>query len=186
MQRIYEGTGVIGDLNLSPDGTKLAFTDSYGRGTSNVYVLDLVSGDAWSLVSDDASQTIWGPRWVSSDRLVIVRVDGMNSPDIQSNLYLVDIDGTQLQQLTDRQPRTRVHSLAVSPDGTQLLFAESQLDSGETTIYHMNIDGSGLIELMTLLEFDGVGVAWSPMGNRIVVYPIPMGFADYAIRSQIL
>lgn len=180
MRQIYEGIGVIGDLHLSPDGTKLTFADSYGRGVSNVYVLDLISGHAWFLVPDDTSEKVWGPRWVSNDKLVFIKIDGMNSSTFQSNLYLANVDGTQLQQLTDRPPRTRIYTVSVSPDGAQLLFAEFLLDSNVTTAYRMNIDGTELTELITFPEVNRVDVSWSPTGDRLVVYLVPMGSTEYA------
>jgi hypothetical protein len=181
LRQIYEGIGSIGDLNLSPDGTKLAFTDNYGRGMSNVYVLDMTSGDAWILIPDDTSRKTWGPRWISSDELVFVVVDDMNSPAFQSNLYSINVDGTQLRQLTDRPPRTSVYNVSVSPDGTQLLFAELNLDSDVTRVYRMGVDGTEPIELLAFpVRAHAANVAWSPTGDWMVFYPIPMGFAEYA------
>ena len=179
IQQIYTGIGVIGDLQLSPDNTQLAFTDNYGRGISNVYVLDFVSGHAWFLVPDDTSEKVWGPRWVSNDKLVFIKIDGMNSSAFQSNLYLANVDGTQLQQLTDRPPRTRVYNVSVSPDGRQLLFVEFLLDSNVTTAYRMNIDGTELTELITFPEVNRVDVSWSPTGDQVFFYPVSMATSQY-------
>lgn len=187
MRQIYEGRGVIGDMQLSPDGTKLAFSDSYyidideqRYSSGNVYVLDLASGQAWPLVPDDASQKVWGARWVSDDRLVFITISGINSPKPRSSLYLVNADGSQQQQLIERPFRTLIYSVIVSPDGMKLLYVEHESDADITTVYRMNIDGTGLTELTTFSEVKGVGMAWAPTGDRIVFYLIPMGFAEYA------
>jgi len=189
MRRIYEGIGTIGDLQLSPDGTRLAFSDSHyvdigeqryssGRG----YVLDLTTGQAWPVTPDSTSQHAWGLRWVSNELLVYAgrRIEAADS---SSNVYLTDVHGEEWHpQLTDRQVgRTSILGIAVSPDRTQLVFVEFVLDSETTTVYRMNIDGTGLRELVTFPAGSHiVNVAWSPAGDQLVLYPVPMGLAEYA------
>lgn len=180
LQQIYTGTGVIGDLQLSPDGAHLAFTDNYGRGVSNVYILDLVSGHVWSLVPDSDFQKVWGATWVSDDRLVFIKTKGINSSNFHSDLYLANIDGTQLHQLTDRPLRTRIHSIAVSPDGARLLFAEYLPDSNATKTYYVDIDGIEMTELITFPENNKVDMVWSPAGDQAFIYPVSMATSEHA------
>lgn len=181
IRQIYEGIGVIGDLQLSPDSTKLAFTDNYGHGMSNVYGLDLASGDAWSLAADDISQRSWGARWVSDDRLVYVSraTDPANSP---SNIYLTNVTGTWHQSLTNRSDdRTHIGNIAISPDSSQLLFAEFVHDPNTTTvIYQMNSDGSRIEELVIFPGMPNAYARWSPTGDWLIAYANPMGYAEHA------
>jgi len=186
MRQIYEGIGTISDLQLSPDGTKLAFSDSYyidigeqryssGRG----YVLDLATGQARPVTPDSTSQHAWALRWVSNELLVYAGRT-IEAADSSSNVYLTDVHGEEWhRQLTDRQVgRTSILDIAVSPDRTQLVFAEFVLDSETTTVYRVNIDGTGLRELITYPAGTRVvNVAWSPAGDQLVFYPVPMGFA---------
>jgi len=44
----------------------------------------------------------------------------------------------------------------------------------------MNIDGTGLRELLTFPGMRTASVAWSPAGDQIAIHPDPLGFADYA------
>jgi len=132
MRQIYEGIGVIGDLQLSPDGTKVAFSDSHyidideqryssGRG----YVLDLATGQAWPVTPDSTSRHAWGLRWISNELLVYAGRT-IEAADSSSNVYLTDVYGEEgYRQLTDRQVgRSSILDIAVSPDGTQLVCAQ--------------------------------------------------------------
>lgn len=186
MRRIYEGIGTIGDLQLSPNGTKLAFSDSryvnigeqrYSSGRG--YILDLTTGQAWPVTPD--SLHAWGLRWVSNELLVYAgrRIEAADS---SSNVYLTDAHGEEWHPLlTGRQiGRTSILGITVSPDKTQLIFIEFVLDSETTRVYRMNVDGTGLRELMTFPAGSHVvNVAWSPAGDQLVLYPVPMGFAEY-------
>lgn len=188
MRKIYEGVGTISDLQLSPDGARLAFSDSHyidigeqryssGRG----YILDLTTGQAWPVTPDSTSQHAWGLRWISNELLVYAGRT-IDAADSSSNIYLTDVHGEEHRQLTDRQAgRSSISDIAVSPDRTQLVFVELVLDSETTTVYRLNIDGTGLRELMTFPTGSHVvNVAWSPAGDQLVLYPVPMGFAEYA------
>lgn len=188
MRQIYTGTGVTSDFQLSPDGTKLAFTDSYyidideqRHSSGNVSILDLASGQAWVVAPGDPIQQVWGPRWVSNEMLVYA-ARAIEPADSSSNIYLTNVHGEWRQQLTHRPlGRTSILDVAISPDSAQLLFAELVLESDVTTVYRMDMDGTELMELITLpARAHTVNVAWSPTGDRIVFYPIPMGSADYA------
>ncbi len=187
MRQIYTGTGVTSDLQLSPDGTKLAFTDYYysdidgqRHSSGNISILDLASGQAWVVAPGDPIQQAWGPRWVSNEMLVYA-ARAIEPVDSSSNVYLTDVHGERHQQLTHRPlGRTSILDVAISPDSAQLLFAELVLESDVTTVYRMDIDGTELMELITLpAKAHAVNVAWSPTGDQIVFYPIPVGFADY-------
>lgn len=189
MRQIYKGIGTISDLQLSPDGTKLAFSDSYymdigeqryssGRG----YVLDFATGQARPVTPDSTSQHAWALRWVSNELLVYAGRT-VEAADSSSNVYLTDVHWEEWhRRLTDRQiGSTSILDIAVSPDRTQLVFAEFVLDSETTTVYLVNIDGTGLRALITYpAGARVVDVAWSPAGDQLVFYPVPMGFAEYA------
>ena len=182
MRQIYEGRGSISDFQLSPDGTKLAFSDSYyvdineqRYSSGTVYVLDLASGRAWPVAPDGPSQHTWGLRWVSNEMLVYAS-GAIEPADSSSSIYLTDVQGEWHRQLTSRQVgRTSILDIAVSPDGTQLVFAEFVLDSDVTTMYRISVDGTGLMELITFPSgMRDVSVAWSPTGDWIVVYAVPI------------
>jgi Tol biopolymer transport system component len=70
-------------------------------------------------------------------------------------LYLIDVDGSHLRRLTDRQGVDP----AFSPDGRRVAFVS--YESG--LIYVMNIDGSNVVNTAQ----PGYAPAWSPDARRI-------------------
>ena len=65
----------------------------------------------------------------------------------QNDVFLVNSNGTNLQQLTFTK-NTNEYSPSWSPDGSHIIFASS--DSQTNTIYQMNIDGSDIIQIISM------------------------------------
>ena len=86
-----------------------------------------------------------------------------SNKDGDSEIYLMNVDGTSLVQLTENEGVDYLPSW--SPDGRKLAFVSDR--TGETEIYVMAIDGSGLIVQLA----DGSGYyenpVWSPDGQKI-------------------
>ncbi len=166
LQRVFHSQADIFELALSPDGTKLAFTEDYGWGYQ-VYILDLATGNTWPLV--DLPYNTRMPRWISNDQLLCVAQPAVSEGT--NNIYVVDADGGGWQQLTDYLPTNAFYDLAVSPDGVQCLFAKYDSDADSIAVSRMNIDSTGLQELISLLGHHPVDVGWSPSGRWMTIYP---------------
>ena len=78
------------------------------------------------------------------------------------DIYTINIDGTDLRQLTDNPTEDSYPSY--SPDGTRLVF-ESDRD-GDFEIYLMNIDGTSIVQ-MTNNDDGDFSATWSPDGSKI-------------------
>jgi TolB protein len=77
------------------------------------------------------------------------------------SLIIMNFDGSNpITILTDE---TAI-APAVSPDGRQVVFMAKRGDNWD--VYGMNIDGSGLRQLTTTPQSDGLPT-WSPEGNAI-------------------
>lgn len=81
-------------------------------------------------------------------------------------IYLIDADGSNLTQFTD-------FSSAIahwSPDGNRLIFNSDHDDEPKDTpdIWTMNIDGTGLLELLDVPADADFDASWSPDGARIL------------------
>jgi TolB protein len=83
--------------------------------------------------------------------------------DPYSDLFIADLDGKILKQLTDAKGYDAEG--AFSPDGKQIAFCSDR--DGDPDIYIMNSDGSNLKQLTTAPGYDG-GPFISPDGKWVV------------------
>lgn len=150
-------------LTPSPNGGRIAFLKhddvrrvvhlwTMGRDGSAARVVQ--SGDQW--VADPS----WSP---DGARLTFTN----NTPDITSDIWVVNADGSGAVDLTpdplpgvwfDRMP-------AWSPDGQRIAFSSNR--SGTTRIWTMRADGSNPTLLQTEDSAAQVEPAWSPDGGRL-------------------
>ncbi|MEZ5014572.1 MAG: hypothetical protein R2794_09800 [Chitinophagales bacterium] len=78
-------------------------------------------------------------------------------------LYISDLQGNILQQLTDNNFYDA--EAVVSPKGDKILFTSDR--SGDLELWTMNMDGSDLKQITNALGYDG-GAFFSPDGSMIV------------------
>ena len=95
------------------------------------------------------------------------------------DIYIMNIDGSGLQQLTGTSGAERGPSW--SPDGTQIAFYGAISESGNFDIYTINTDGTGLLNLTNSPEIDERYPTWSPDGARIAFHSNADG--DYEIYA---
>lgn len=95
-------------------------------------------------------------------------------------IYLIDIDGSNLRQLTDNGGSD--FDADWSPDGRQIVFARRETLESDSEIVIMNADGSDPRQI-TDNDFDDTDPAWSPDGEWIAFSSNRDGDADiYLMR----
>ena len=188
-----------GDPEWSPDGTKISFTgtalsDIGSCCSRNVYVMDADGANLRRLTNPPSStegedfQATWAPGggWLA---FVSTRSGGPRDPDNPINfsddreIYRMDADGTNQQQLTTTTSRISDDQPSISPDGTKIAFASNLhwhtfgVDPDQLDIYVMDAADGGNVQRLTSdaapssptlnLESRSQNPAWSPDGTRI-------------------
>jgi TolB protein len=178
----------------SPDSKEIAFhASASGNGIpegtfpgapttdSDIFVAnvdDLLAGvEGPRNITNNGSTTIdedpdWSPE-PDSNRIVYTRHTG-GAPRSTSDVYVMNADGSDVQQLTDTDEDARGPSW--SPDGARIVFAKTGGDPDPTKggtadfeIFVMNADGTGLTQLTDNGRVD-LTPSFSPDGTQIVFH----------------
>lgn len=187
------GDGVEGDP-WSADGRSIAFirvlADDSGNianisvWTANVngtHPRQVTQNDAWILAQD--ARPSWSP---DGKRIAFERIDLTMEPAEPSAIFTVDVDGSDLEQVTSWV--LNANDPAWSPDGGLIAFQSPQepTQGVEQSIYTIHPDGSGLKQLTSGMSATPDGwqgsnhPSWSPDGRQLVFchFPSTSGGAD--------
>jgi len=132
LERLTFHFGADSTPTFSPDARQVAFV-SDRSGNPQIYVLDLSNKQARRLTNLNWCDTpAWSPtgEWVA--------FSGRANKRDKMDIFLVDVTGTQIRQLTHGEGSNEDPSW--SPDGRLLSFSSTR--SGRAQIYVMDADGS--------------------------------------------
>jgi TolB protein len=150
-----------GEPAWSPDGGRLVFTGrSDPNGPTDLYVMDLVSGNSYRLTTGSGRS----PDWSSRGRIAFVR-GSRSQAGYQpgtGDVYTMGSDGSGLRRITHR----RGGDPSWSPHGTKILFTR-QRRFGSFHLYVVRADGRGLHQLDTADVGSPEAPSWSPDGKRV-------------------
>jgi TolB protein len=79
-----------------------------------------------------------GPDWSPDGSRILFR-DNSNQDFLNSNLYTIRPDGSDLKQITHVAPTTRLYSSSFSPDGTSITFAMTGI-ADAADVFTMRLD----------------------------------------------
>ena len=102
----------------------------------------------------------------------------------QHHIFLVRPDGKDRISLMDPEDRADYTGPSWSPDGQQIAFASNRSGQANYEIYIMNLDGSGLRQIVEHIGGD-FAPSWSPDGQLIVyqtVGTVETGFDIFVVN----
>lgn len=186
VRQVTFGLPSAGEGYFSPDGTMIVYqAHPIGYPFYQIYI-QLLDERVPRLVSTGRGRTTCS--YFSADGQRILFASSHTDPDIaltekkardeakqggrrryqwdfdpHMELYLVNLDGTDLQRLTESDGYDAEGSF--SPDGKQIVFTSTR--DGDPDLYVMNADGAGVRQLTDAPGYDG-GPFFSPDGNWVI------------------
>ena len=145
---------------LSPDGSLITWVSRR----------EDTSGDIWVANADGTNARAVAPG-PDSDRSPFFSPDGTQLSFHSyrtggANIFVVDVDGSNLRQITQGAHPFYAYNAVWSPDGQQFAYLSEQDDDGTVDIYTMNRDGNNAHLLLPNVGHSVV--FWSPDGQQIV------------------
>jgi TolB protein len=154
----------------SPDGNYLVFTRfsaGYNKEPADLFVADILSGEARTLVSDGSGNVnLPGSTWNPNTHEIVFS----SSREPHDEIYLIDEDGVTGDEtrITDRADLV-AYEPSLSPDGQWVVFESHVLDvedNGVLTLF--KIDGTQPYQPLTDPNEDCRQPNWSPAGDKIL------------------
>lgn len=166
----------IYSLAWSPDSEKIAYdTYDYDNSYSQIKTTDIATPNPITLPIDLSADYLYENvlyiAWSVNDTFAFILSNNL--------IYSVDIDGSNLQALTqdDSWPAAEPTSVAWSPDGEKLVFTADYCLGTTSCIVTMNANGSNKNILVNRTErskddnryiLHPVNASWSPDGKKII------------------
>ena len=179
VRRITQGAGEYSVTSgaISPDGTKVVFTDVRG-----IHVLNPDTGDTRRIDGTErlANTGSWDvrPGWrPDGTEFVTNRVDG--DAVSQSSIWISTTSGPP------RLIREQARALSVSSDGAWIAFATDGNRAGDRDVWVMRPDGSAARNVFTAdADTRVAGLSWSPDARRLLYLRIDRTGVPVAVETR--
>jgi Tol biopolymer transport system component len=174
---------------LSPDGQKIVFVSSGAQssntqGDNEVYLMNSDGTDQQNLTNTTGGINDLQPDFSPSGKKIAFKSFGKQSSNLQGDddIYLMNSDGTDRQNLTDTSGDILDFDPDFSPNGKKIAYgsagAQSSNPEGDDEVYVMDSDGSGQQNLTdtndNISDFDP---DFSPDGKKIA-------YASFGVQSS--
>jgi Tol biopolymer transport system component len=151
-QFLWDAEYGVSPVSVSPSGVHIAFS-MYRRNEVIVMNADGSEYQRWPPMQADVRQLLWS---LDGAHILYVAQDSVR----HFYVYMANINGYILQDLSAKMPRKYVGNFVWSPDGKQILFF-SEDDAVQPDIYVMDTDGENLRQL-TFSPDIAMSAAWQP------------------------
>jgi Tol biopolymer transport system component len=151
------------DLDISPDGERVAYALSIGPYEGELWVLDLTSGDATRIVHGEG--TIISPSWTGDGReIAFISESIKDSPATPVfRIGFVGSAGEGLRYVDE--PALGAVNLSVSPDGSAIAY----VSNAEADVEMVDVDSGQTSTLWPHESGTASDVAWSPDGKKVAI-----------------
>jgi Tol biopolymer transport system component len=148
--------GYISIVTWSPDGSQIAFSASRSIDNDQIYVMNADGSGLCHLKPDSEFASLGAPAWSPDGN----RVAFVSGRDGKNDIYVMDVDGTNSQNLTQNSAGDSFFP-AWSPNGSQIAFSTDR-DGEHLNIYVMNANGSN-VRRVTNNQSDNRYPSWRPL-----------------------
>jgi dipeptidyl aminopeptidase/acylaminoacyl peptidase len=148
-----DGNDIPGDW--SPDGKHIAFNRGIGTDRSELWVVDVDTGDAYQVIPHLISGTAsWSPdgQWLITGRAL--------EQGQVSQFIVVRPDGSDLWTISLPANHNWATGATFSPDGTRLAFNMAVGTSDNADIYTMKINGADVVQITNTPNENEYFVDW--------------------------
>jgi Tol biopolymer transport system component len=178
--QLTSGEGRDYSSTWSPDGSRIAFR-SDRDGNAEIYTMNADGSDLQRLTNSPASDN--SPAWGPDGRILFVTDRGTG---FKSTVWVMNGDGSGQHRFTPSSFYWNTWRPVWSPDGTRVIMqADRDFPVGNTELYVVNTDGSGL---QRLTKYPGKDdwPTWSPDGQRVAFArgPSPYQGEIYVMSSD--
>ena len=173
MVPVLEEPGTYNTPRLSPDGRRLALTQS-SSARSDIWVYDLPVGPLVRLTTEGTTND--RPEWMPDGKSLLIRSNrGGNNA-----LWVVPLDGTGSPRLLFGLDSARVDEGMVSSDGRYLLYQADRTGRGE--VFMRGLEGDTTTRRVGTGAFGEVGPRFSPDGKWVVYSSGESGTSQVYVR----
>jgi Tol biopolymer transport system component len=150
---------------FSPDGTRIAWTHDRDGEHSAIYVMNAADGSHVVQLTPDwlhAATADWSP-----DGKRLIFVDNACSTCAQSDIWVINADGSNLTRLTNT-PNENEFRPVWSPDGRKIVFSSAPMTAEHpdgdlpADIWVMRYDGKGRTNITNTPNFNERAADWGP------------------------
>jgi Tol biopolymer transport system component len=180
IEQLTDEPGYDAEAVVSPDGSKIVFT-STRNGDLDLYIMDVdgsnvvqvtdeLGYDGGAFFSPDGSKLVFRSSRPKTEeeisRYKELLAQGLVEPT-DMEIYTVNIDGTELTQITDLGKAN--WAPYYHPSGEKIIFASNHesVRGFPFNLYMINVDGTGLEQITYDSEFDSFPM-FSRDGKKIV------------------
>lgn len=160
----------LGPFAWSPDGTQIAFQgwDDTVPSRTGIYIGDALNAGDLVRVTNNSQGGADLPGDFSPDGNELVFFRELPDETSVGQLFVVNVDGTNLHPITPAEMAVGFGTVRWSPDGAEILFQDAQ-NEPQGYLWTVHPDGSGLRQLFADPEGRfAISPTWSPDGAFVM------------------